>query len=130
MGRREIIFKLFSTDRKKPGEAIELIDALTQPGGSGEEDTVRVALEIADIVYYTLQPNCPLVAGINDPWEALEGIGVKRCHALALCVAKYTTRLSCGDLLDYKKIEEEVMKTLLREGIIEFPLLVRQGTTR
>lgn len=105
----EIVKKLFSIDRSKPGEAVELIKARK---ASRFKLTPRVALEIADIIYYCFQPNCPEF--LKDPEPLIRSCGVNMETAFAFCFVKYHTRLLCGDLKNHKEIEEAVIERFFR----------------
>lgn len=106
--REEIVKKIFSVDPPKPGEAVEVIEAM---GGSGGRMTTALALEIADVVYYTLQPKCPEF--LNDPEPLVSSLGIDMKTAYAFCVLKYETRLLQGDSPDYREVEEKIMAEFL-----------------
>jgi hypothetical protein len=106
--REEIVKKLFSVDVPKPGEAVEIIEEAVR---AKRKLTPELALEIADVVYYTLQPNCPDFASNPEPF--VSNLGVDMETAFILCVLKYETRLLQGDSANYKEIEKEVMARFL-----------------
>lgn len=102
--RKEIVEKIFSDDVSKPGEAVEIVDAMVRSKG---KMTPELALEVADVIYYALQPNCP--SFVSDPEPLVLGLGIDMKTAFTFCVLKYETRLLYGDSPDYKKIEKEIM---------------------
>ncbi len=119
MNTDEVHNKLFSDDPQKPGEFLEFMQEFI---ASEERLTPDLALEIADIIYYTSQPNCSEEDKmLASKIEKIVGID----HGLAqqFCVLKYSYRAydqKEGD--DYKKIEREHMVNFLNNrylGILE-----------
>ena len=110
MSGPEIVDKVFSVNLKKPGEAYELIWG--ELAKLGHNLTSAVASEIADITYYTSQPNCPDY--MNDPSPLFNGLGVSMELARRFCILKYTTRIAIGDEKYHKKIENNVLKHFLK----------------
>ena len=114
--REEIVRKLFSASLSKPGEAAEIIEERVR---AIIEETVRakwkltpeLALEIADVIYCTLQPNCPDF--VSNPKPFISALGVDTETALAVCIVKYETRLRHGSPANYRKIEEKIMARFL-----------------
>lgn len=115
----EIHQKLFSSDPQKPGEYLEFMEEYKASEGRLTPD---LALEIADIIYYTSQPNCSDQDKVlATKLEKMTGID----HRLAqqFCVLKYSFRAydqKKGD--DYKKIEREKMVNFLNNinlGILQ-----------
>lgn len=102
--RSEIIERLYSIDPQKPGEIVE---GVFERVWSKYRLSADVALEIADIVYYTLQPNCPDVLSNPDPWYLLHQITPERAYDF--CILKYSTRILYGNQPNYKEIEHWVM---------------------
>ncbi len=95
----------------KPGEAHELARALVE---SGEILlSTNMALEIADVVYYELQPNSKSKPEKNGFLYLI--MGDELDQAFDFCIVKYETRLKFGDSKDYKKIEEEIMSLYLEK---------------
>ncbi|HUS59944.1 MAG TPA: hypothetical protein VMX76_01010 [Nevskiaceae bacterium] len=108
LAREEIVKKLFSVDVPKPGEAVEIIGETVR---AKRKLTPELALEIADIIYYTLQPNCPDF--ISNPKPFISGLGVDMGTAFAFCALKYETRLLQGDFANHKEVEKEIMARFL-----------------
>jgi len=106
--REEIVRKLFSVDVYKPGEVVEIIEETVR---AKWELTPELALEIADVVYYTLQPNCPDF--VSNPSPLISTLGVDMETAFAFCMVKYETRLRHGSPSNYKEIEKKVMARFL-----------------
>lgn len=107
----EVARKLFSVDVSKPGEAVEIIEESVRARG---QLTSELALEIADVVYYALQPNCPEWVRDVRPFVT-QFLGVDIETAYAFCILKYELRLLYGDLRDYKEVEKEVMARFLKD---------------
>lgn len=109
--RKEVVKKLLSADLSKPGEAVEIIEESVR---AKRQLTPELALEIADVVYYTLQPNCPEWASDPRPFitQGL-GLGVDMKTAYALCIVKYESHLLHGEPPNYKEIEKEIMVRFL-----------------
>lgn len=86
----------------KPGEFRELEEQVRRDidGVDG-----KFASEIADVVYYCNQPNCPqdLITSMHS-WLELLGIPLKT--AQEFCIIKYELRIQYGDRLDHKVIED------------------------
>lgn len=105
----------------KQGEWFEYVESMK----SNELLGVDEALEIADIIYYILQPNM-----LKHDKDRLQfflwiGLGDTSC-ALDFCIIKYLTRLQCGDEENYKQIESYAMeeffiKSGLPESLIHSP---------
>lgn len=94
----------------KPGEEHEMFREIVN---AGESITVKLALEIADNVYYCLQPNAPENL-IEHFRVSLEGVyGIEWDLMLDFCRIKYRTRLIYGDRTDHVKIEERIMNNFL-----------------
>ena len=109
IGRLEIVKKIFNVPPKKGGEAYELIAGELQE--KGFDLIPSLASEIADIVYYTSQPNCP--EHTKDPSPLLNFLGVNMDLARSFCILKYETRLNFGDEGDYKEIENAVLEKFM-----------------
>ncbi|MHA2060872.1 MAG: hypothetical protein ACW963_01085 [Candidatus Sifarchaeia archaeon] len=109
IGGQEIIRKIFNVPPNKSGEAYELIAGELQE--KGFDLTPLVASEIADIVYYTSQPNCP--EHTKDPTPLFDFLGVDIDLARSFCILKYETRLMFGDDKDYKEIENAVLEKFM-----------------
>ena len=108
----EVLAKIYSPDPGKPGEGYELFVEMQKLRG---ELTPAAALEIADGVYYRLQPNAGQNIGIGDFLRFLEvNLGVDAPKAYGFCIVKYLTRLNYGDSPDYEEIEKKVMARHLR----------------
>ncbi|MCH7730178.1 hypothetical protein IID21_01455 [Patescibacteria group bacterium] len=105
MRTEEVSAKLFRNPNK-PAEDFELAEEVKR---AHTGVTPELALEIADEVYYRLQPNAdPEGSAKLDVF--LDGLlGISQDHAYSFCIIKYETRLLFGDNPDYKEIEEEVM---------------------
>ena len=112
-----ILKKLLDTNPDKPGEIHELLvgEIFLNPHKFPQGPQVRpsVASEIADIIYYVSQPNCP--ESIKDPSDFLQLLGIDMELARQFCIAKYTTRLEFGDFPHYKKIENRTLQLLLQK---------------
>ena len=109
ISRLEIVKKIFNVPPEKDGEAYELIAGELQ--GKGFDLTPSLASEIADIVYYTSQPNCP--EHTKDPFPLFNFLGVDMDLARSFCILKYETRLNFGDEGDYKEIENAVLERFM-----------------
>lgn len=107
----DVVKKVYSIG-PKPGEMLEIFDELFPVGRV--RNAVAVMLEVADIVYYTYQPNCPLY--LRDPSPFFEGIGVTRVASEWGCVVKYTTRMSQDTNSDPKSLETVVMGAFLDQS--------------
>lgn len=112
MSRSAIVEKIFSIDPDKPGEAVELMTALVRKKRGLSADPVEVALELADIIYYTRQPNAPTF--IQDSTPLLEGFGLTYGDALAFCCLKYSIRLGQTDSVKTKQLEYQAMAWYLQ----------------
>jgi hypothetical protein len=107
LSEEEVRQKIFSSVEEKPGEGWELFVEMQKLNGGLTPD---VALEIADGVYYRMQPNAGKEIKINDFFYFLEAnLGIDAKTAMGFSIVKYLTRLNYGDNSDYKKIEENVM---------------------
>lgn len=125
----QISDRLYSSRFDKPGEDHELSEALRE--SRGYLITPELASEIADLVYYSLQPNCnseikisiqnccTLIIGpdyingqlVDYSWE----------HALQFCIIKYSSRLKSGDEENYKELEYKLLeKYLIANNLLEF----------
>jgi hypothetical protein len=110
LSTEEIHTKLFSKDLQKPGEYFEFMEEYEASGGRLTPD---LSLEIADIIYYTSQPNASEEdKKLATQVENMSGID----HKLAqqFCILKYSYRAydhKAND--DYKKIEREIMVRFL-----------------
>lgn len=105
--------KLFAVNTWKCGEAFELFEIirLYPNWREGLHTFALVALEVADILYYTNQLNCHEV--MSDPTPLLSSLGIGQVLVGQFCVIKYSTRFQFGGLPDYKGIELAVMKQWL-----------------
>jgi hypothetical protein len=119
MCAEEIHQKLLSTNPLKMGEYYEFMQEYQASEGRLTPD---LALEVADIIYYTSQPNCSeedrlFASKVEDM------VGVDHKLAQKFCILKYSYRAydqRDGD--DYKKIEREKMVNFLNNinlGILE-----------
>lgn len=97
---------------EKPGEIHELFREMTRHPDivSPFKKDVATALEIADVVYYTLQPNSK--EDYDLFWSILLG---NPSLGYIFCIIKYNIRLKYGDKENYKEIETSVMKNYLEE---------------
>lgn len=118
MTSEEIVSKLLSIRPQKPGEAIELIDTKLE---AGTQMTAELASEIADIWYYSQQPNCP--AYLNDPTPILELLGIDSKTAAWFCVVKYQARIMFGDDPNYKEIEYAALNDFLSGPHYNLPIV-------
>ena len=109
--REEIVKKLFSADMTKPGETVEIIEEAVR---AKRKLTPELALEVADVIYYMLQPNCPDFA--NNPEPFITGLGIDMETAYTLCIVKYEARLLYGSLSNFKEIEKKMMARFLEKG--------------
>jgi hypothetical protein len=116
LSRNEVVEKLLSIkfwnsdfSSFKPGEMGE---ALLEIKKTCRELTTELAAEIADIVYYTSQTNCPDF--LSDPTPFFEYLGVDYELARRLCILKYETRINYGDNEDHKETEYFVLEEYLR----------------
>jgi len=102
----EVKEKIYSTNPNKPGEYFEFMEEYNISNG---ELTPDLALEMADIVYYTSQPNCP--DNIKPLVFSLEEmIGINHQLAQRFCILKYESRLKESNYSrNYKKHEKELM---------------------
>lgn len=111
MSKLEIVQKLFSTQQEKPGEVLELTTALFQDQPGFQRDYVEIALEVADIIYYTRQKNGPTY--LQNPAPLFEVLGLTYPDALAFCCLKYSIRLEQTDSTLTKKEEYKAMQCFL-----------------
>lgn len=109
----EVANKLFSTDPKKPGEMVELMNAAYPIKAGFRPDPTEIALEIADVVYYGRQPK--ISPFFQNQKQFIEGLGLTYGDALAFCCLKYTVRLEQLDHQETRKKEYQVMKRYLEE---------------
>lgn len=114
MSRDEIVTKIFSVRSDKKGEALEFFEELAYK--SRWQLTPEFALEMADIIYYTLQPDAP--EWLNDPTPLINSVGITLSMAYGFCIVKYETRLICGDVSNHKEIERGVMELFLKDNNI------------
>ena len=119
MGSEEIHQKLFSLDPEKIGEYFEFMEEYEVSDGRLTPD---LALEIADIVYHTSQPNCTK----EDRMLATkieEMVGIDHKLAQQFCILKYSYRAyEQTDRDDYKVVERDKMAMFLKNtylGILE-----------
>jgi len=118
MSGEEVKQKLHSKpNSEKPGEWAELCREIVDDKTSGLEKVVNVALELADIVYYCLQPNSSETLESVFMYLYLERFDL----AYLFCIAKYCTRLEFGDDPKYKEIEKYIMKKYLTYIKYTFP---------
>lgn len=111
MSADEIHQKLFSSDPQKPGEYLEFMEEYNASEG---RLTPNLALEIADIVYYTSQPNCSEQEKVLAT-NLEKMVGIDHKLAQQFCVLKYSFRAyDQKDNDDYKKIELEKMVSFLK----------------
>ena len=119
MGYEEIHKKLYSLDPEKIGEYFEFSEEYEASDG---RLTPNLALEIADIVYYTSQPNCTkedkkLATKVEDM------VGIDHKLAQQFCILKYSYRAyEQTDSDDYKVVEMNKMKIFLKNihlGILQ-----------
>ena len=119
MPRIAVVRRVFSTG-EKPGEMIEFIDARLEALQLDKRRmTPHLASEIADILYYTLQPNCP--DWLNNPTPLLDLDGVDSQTAAWFCVVKYQARIMFGDQPDYKEIEYAALTDFLTGSYLSLP---------
>ena len=110
MPKEDVARKLWSLPvSDKPGEGHELVQAMAKDVGG--PFTVDEALEIADVVYYYLQPNTPEKASREGLEMFIFIILGDMSLALDFTIVKYETRLKYGDMADYREVEKEVMQT-------------------
>jgi hypothetical protein len=111
MSSEEVSRKLNSPpSSNKVGEIYEYARAVTS--NSSQESyhmNSDIALEIADIIYYELQPNSD--SHDTDYWYIFYGDIIL---PYIFCIIKYRTRLKYGDRKDYKGIESSVMDVYLQ----------------
>lgn len=113
MSGSEIVSKLFSIDPHKPGEMVEYMNTLYQKKAGFTRDPVEIALEIADIIYYTRQFQVPTF--IQKANTFIESQGVTYGDALAFCCLKYSIRLKKTDHEEIKQEEYAAMKSFLEQ---------------
>ena len=109
--------KIFSIDLKKPGEYVEFMEAHSEADG---RLTTDLALEMADIIYYTSQQNCPEeIKPIATELEEL--IGVSHELAQQFCIKKYRCRLEQPiSSTDHKQKEYQMMSNFLNNKKLNF----------
>lgn len=112
MSRDEIETKIFSVRSDKKGEALEFFEESAYK--SRWRLTPEFALEMADIIYYTHQPNAP--EWLNNPAPLINSMGITLFMAYGFCIVKYETRLICGDASNYKEVERGVMELFLKDN--------------
>jgi hypothetical protein len=113
----EIRKKIYSVDPNKRGEYWEFMEEWEV---SDRELTPDLALEMADIIYYTSQKNCPedvkLVAT-----ELEEKIGISHEEAQEFCILKYRCRLEQPLISkNYKEMERDAMSDFLNNRKLNF----------
>ena len=119
MTKSHIIKRIGRTPQAKEGEYVEFREAVES---SGEKLTAEVALEIADMTYFLLQPNYPRgnspinLTYFND-FLILHHISQELAETF--CVIKYTTRLLLDkftfDKSFNRAIEKAVMQRFLED---------------
>lgn len=126
MPKHEVTNKLLSVDPQKPGEMVEYINTFYQEKAGFTRDPVEIALEMADIIYYTRQPNVPFY--LQNAKNFIESQGLTYGDSLAFCCLKYSIRLKNRDHKDTKQ-EYAVMKSYLEQrgprSFFEFHLFGR-----
>jgi hypothetical protein len=109
--------KIYSQNLNKPGEYIEFMEVYEISDG---RITPELALEMADIIYYTSQPNCPSdVKIVVKELEKMSGID----HELAqqFCILKYRCRLEQPiNSKNCKEIEYQRMSNFLNNRKLNF----------
>ena len=124
--KEDVARKLWSPPASdKPGEWPELAQAMIK--SAGELLTVDQSLEIADVVYYYLQPNAPEKASRKGLETFMFIILGDMSLALDFTIVKYETRLKYGDMADYREIEKEVMQTFFEIKGLPESLICSQG---
>ena len=106
----EVLHKLFNLPPEKPGEIFETISG--ELHDKGFQLTPELASEIADIIYYTSQPNCP--NHTQDPSSFLDFLDIDTKLANKFCTIKYKIRLQFGDQKNHKTIENSALKLFLQ----------------
>ncbi len=107
--------------RQKPGEIIEFISALINSREfHGGVLTEELAHEVADLIYYTLQPNSPYesyqdIRGLENGFEQPD---ISEEQALDICILKYLVRiaftyLGASDKQKLKRFELKVLQEYL-----------------
>lgn len=110
MSRKDINQKLGGYDLGKKPEGAEFLEEMAR---AEVGVTPQLALEIADLTYYSLQPNAE-ERHLKEVDVFLEGLlGIDMSYAYMFCIVKYETRLQFGDLPDYKIREKEIMTEFL-----------------
>ncbi len=110
----EVKEKIYSIDQKKPGEYLEFMEEYEISNG---ELTPGLALEMADIIYYTSQPNCPSDIK-NLRYELEEKLGIDDELAQQFCILKYNSRLKePNDSKSYKKHEQKLMVDFFKTNL-------------
>lgn len=109
--------KMCSINPNKLGELIEFEEQYSISGG---ELTSDLALEMADIIYYTSQPNCPKdLKHWSSDFE--ERLGISHSLAQQFCILKYRCRLEHPfNSKDYKKKEIRKMSEFLNNKKLNF----------
>lgn len=109
LSEKNVAKKLWSPPASdKPGEESELAQAIIN--SAGELLMIDEALEIADVVYYYLQPNVPEKASREGLETFMFIILGDISLAFDFTIVKYETRLRYGDTADYKEVEKETMQ--------------------
>ena len=109
LDENNIAKKLWSPpNSEKPGEEHELARAMVEHPGSLLE--IDEALEIADVVFYYLQPNAPENASREGLELFMFIILGEMSLAYDFCIIKYEARLRFGDMKNYREIEEQAMQ--------------------
>ena len=101
--------KLFSQGPKM-GEMYELLEYQ----GMSNPPLEEIALEIADIAYYSVRFYPRYFYEFPDHLQQLEIFGCSFPTAFRLSILKYEARLLFGDYSDYKRIESLLMREFLK----------------
>lgn len=101
LSSEEIDKKIYSKDGNKPGELLEFMEEYAISEG---RLTTELALEMADIIYYTSQPNCSKkTRKLSNYLEKM--VGINHEEAQQFCILKYRCRLE--QPIDYKGHKQE-----------------------
>jgi len=113
LSRNEVIKKIYNPpNSSKPGEEFELFREVHRKS-TEEWLNVDIALEIADNVYYALQPNAPRTE-ISNLEKYLAWILGDMPTAFDFAIIKYESRLRYGDKPDHTKIERDIMQEFFK----------------
>lgn len=117
LNSEEIYKKLYSCDPNKKGEYWEFVEQYEISNGKLTPD---LALEMADIVYYTSQINCPNELRTMTV-DLEQKIGISHDLAQEFCLTKYRCRLDHPkEEKNYKQIEYSVMTEFLNNKNLNF----------